>query len=360
MLNVLIVGQEASPNSGGARSLQDSIKAGLAAQTSNYKFYYLDKNQVNAPNINEVFKELNIDFIWYLTPYYVPTNIPFAVTVWDLAHRINPCFPEVSYTGWSFESRERFFREVLPKATFVITGTERGKYEIAHAYGIFPENIRVIPFVVQNAREKTVEYKSSSLENIRSILDKKYLLYPAQLWPHKNHVVIFEALKKLLEKGETYHLVLTGSDKGNKVHLLRKIKELGIENIVTFLGFVSDEELDELYGKAFALVYPTYFGPDNIPPLEAMSRGCPAICSGNIGAREQLEDASLYFDQDSEVELAQCINLLNNSETRNKLIKNGFELTKKRKPISYVEKITEALDLFSRKKRNWSNGYIHL
>ena len=37
----------------------------------------------------------NIDFIWFVTPAYELTNVPYLATIWDLQHRLQPWFPEV-------------------------------------------------------------------------------------------------------------------------------------------------------------------------------------------------------------------------------------------------------------------------
>ena len=52
---------------------------------------------------------------------------------------------------------------------------------------------------------------------------------------------------------------------------------------------------------------PSYFGPTNIPPLEAMALGCPVAVSNKYAMPEQVGDAGLLFDPDSPEEIAKCI-----------------------------------------------------
>ena len=56
----------------------------------------------------------------------------------------------------------------------------------------------------------------------------------------------------------------------------KKLQKIAKKNI-EFLGFVSDEDLLQLYKKAKALLFPQVedFG---ITPLEAMASGCPVNC----------------------------------------------------------------------------------
>jgi glycosyltransferase involved in cell wall biosynthesis len=58
------------------------------------------------------------------------------------------------------------------------------------------------------------------------------------------------------------------------------------------------------------LVFPTFFGPTNIPPLEAFALGCPVAASRIYGMPEQLGGAALFFDPRSEEEMAECIQRL--------------------------------------------------
>jgi glycosyltransferase involved in cell wall biosynthesis len=65
------------------------------------------------------------------------------------------------------------------------------------------------------------------------------------------------------------------------------------------LGFVPDERMAALYAGAAALVMPTFFGPTNIPVLEAWSFGCPVLTSDIRGIREQAGDAAVLVDPTS-------------------------------------------------------------
>jgi glycosyltransferase involved in cell wall biosynthesis len=70
------------------------------------------------------------------------------------------------------------------------------------------------------------------------------------------------------------------------------------------LGYISDNEMTAMYHCAHALIMPTFYGPTNIPPLEAMACGTPVAVSRIYGMPEQLGDAALYFDPRSEQEVS--------------------------------------------------------
>ena len=65
-----------------------------------------------------------------------------------------------------------------------------------------------------------------------------------------------------------------------------------------------------MYKNAFALVYASFLGPNNIPPLEACALGCPVVAANIPGAFEQMGDAAAFFDPKDEYDLAEKIKML--------------------------------------------------
>ena len=101
-------------------------------------------------------------------------------------------------------------------------------------------------------------------------------------------------------------------------------KKMNLENRVISPGFVNQKELNLLYSQSIALVMPTYFGPTNIPPLEAFKLNTPVLYSNLPGLKDQVGDAALLLDLNNPRSLVQNLKiLLNSSELRNNLIKNG-------------------------------------
>ena len=208
-------------------------------------------------------REHGIEVVWFLGQEGVSVPVPYISTVWDLAHRSKPYFPEVSVAGWDWVGREQTFMSVLPRASFILTGTSAGKSEIVHYYRVNPDNVIVVPFPAPS-------FASEDHNGFPNVCEKygirgDFLFYPAQFWPHKNHVNILIALALLKrEKGIPIEMVFTGSDKGNAQHVIEKTAELGLQDQVHMLGFVPREDLRALYSKAQALTFATFFGPDNV------------------------------------------------------------------------------------------------
>jgi glycosyltransferase involved in cell wall biosynthesis len=388
-----------TPDLGGSFTFQDNILRSLEAMESPHRFFvfvYGDQNWVKpvsgrityvalseeqslrkrirrrlrlaeeqAPTERPLQKEVEryqIDLMWFVSQRFEMVDIPYICTVLDLEHRVHPFFPEVSVTGNPWEDREKSFGSMIPRAAYIISGTEAGKQQIIDFYHPEPERVRVIPFPVSSfARE---DRASANDRADADAAPRPYLFYPAQFWPHKNHVVLLHALKLLREE---YHLdlglVFCGSDKGNLGYVEETARELGVAPYLQVLGFVTTEKLYALYQHAFALVYPSIFGPDNLPPLEAFAIGCPVIAAKVAGAAEQLGDAALLVDPLSEQEIASTVRRLGSEEgLRQSLVLKGRERVQRLSSQDYAGEVLKLCDEFTRYRRCWSRKekYIHL
>jgi glycosyltransferase involved in cell wall biosynthesis len=269
-------------------------------------------------------------------------------------------FPEVSAKGWTFAARENVFIALLPRASMIITGTQAGKDEIVHYYRVTPANVMVISLPVPAAPLMAPQRANVGIEQ-RYGLSGDFLLYPAQFWPHKNHVNLVRALRLLRDQsGLDLSLVLTGSDKGNLGHVMEEIEAARLSDRVFVLGFVPRDHLTAFYQAATALVFPSYFGPDNIPPLEAFALGCPVIAANVAGAVEQIGEGALLFDPSNPSDIAAKIETLCRMPgLRDKLIGKGKEIAKDRTPQAFILRLSAFLDRFEAFRRCWGGAYHH-
>ena len=130
---------------------------------------------------------------------------------------------------------------------------------------------------------------------------------------HKNHARILEALCLLKNKGNKKHVVFVGGDKGNRKNITEMVEALNLSEQVHILGFVDSKSLKYLYQNCSAVLMPTYFGPTNIPPLEAWLFGKPIIYSRHLC--EQTSDAAWYVDPDSAKSIADALEAVDNPLT---------------------------------------------
>ena len=153
------------------------------------------------PQVSRWLKKFQVDLMVYPAPDELAFEIglPFVMAIHDLQHRLQPHFPEMSANGNLFW-REYLFRNAARNATLLISESEVGKQDILGyygEYGISSERVKVLPFLpaVSGAGKVSLE----EIQRVRSAynLPERYLFYPAQFWPHKNHARIVQALNQL-------------------------------------------------------------------------------------------------------------------------------------------------------------------
>jgi len=266
------------------------------------------------------------DLVYFLSPVPLAKELllkPFVWTLWDICHLDSPEFPEVR-TSYKFEDREDFYSKSLRKAALVVVDSTPLRENTAMAYGLHGNKFVTIPFSPP-ATLAAGETSSELPSEVRD-LTAPYFFYPAQLWGHKNHVRIAEAIAQLTAEGHDFHAVFVGKDHGAGATIAKRIASLGVSDRVHFLGYVSDQAMGALYQNASALVMASYFGPTNIPPLEAFQLGVPVIAS--LIHNDQLAQGALYFDPDDEVSLSEAMLAVQIPLVREQLVLQGEELLK--------------------------------
>jgi glycosyltransferase involved in cell wall biosynthesis len=154
--------------------------------------------------------------------------------------------------------------------------------------------------------------------------DMPFLLFVGGRFGYKNFMSTLRALAASQWLRENFRVVCFGGGALTQAeHVL--IAELGLasDSVVQFGG--SDTLLAALYREAAALIYPSSYEGFGIPPLEAMSVGCPVICSNASSIPEVVGNAGVYFDPaDVDAQRVALENVLQASEVRSSLIAEGY------------------------------------
>ena len=284
---------------------------------------------------------------------------PFIVTVWDTYHRDHPGFPEV-FTNRVFERWERIYRATLTRAIAVITNSPSGARRIASLYQVDPHRIIELPFLPSlGVRHHAAGTGRSSIDRVRRKYDlpARYVFYPAYFSDDKNHLYLLEGLVDLKRRhGIVMHAVFCGSGMATgQTEVERQVQALGLTAQVQFLGWVPDDDIPALYEGALALTMPNYCGPTNLPPLEAVTLGCPVIYSDLPEFREQMGDAALYCDLTDVSSLADHLAaLIQNDWLRDRLLQAGCHLAAELAKIDYGEILKGILDDYAYLRRRWA------
>ncbi len=302
-------------------------------QSTSFFTYRLINFFFKKSHFENFLEKRKIDLIYFVSEsYYINYvhSINYIFTLFDLCHRDNPEFPEVRNKR-IFEFRERQFQNNLSRAVAVLVESELGKTNVMHRYRLDDERVHIFPIEPAFSIKSNTQYANDTLKDKSIDIKKKYnlkfnyIFYPAQFWAHKNHIYILKALN-MLRKEDSILLgaIFSGSDQGNLNYIKEITSKYKLDDNIRFAGFVSNEEMNSLYSQSLALVMPTYFGPTNIPPLEAFKLEVPVLYSDLPGLRDQVKEGALLLDLDDPKSLVFYLKkLISSDKFRKTLIDKG-------------------------------------
>ena len=189
-----------------------------------------------------------------------------------------------------WELRHVFYSRYVPRATRIIVPNAAGREQLMRHFHVGPERV-LVAAASRRPSSRSAAASAGPAREPEPGIEPPYLLYPAQFWSAQEPR---DAARARSRSCPSYTLGLRGLGQG-----LARARRGGSRassaccDRVRFLGFVDTDELVALYRGAHALVYLSFFGPENLPPLEAFALGCPVVQADVPGAREQLGDAAL-------------------------------------------------------------------
>lgn len=299
--------------------------------------------------------ENKIDIVYFINPSQYSLYIEdtdFIITVPDVSHRENIEFPEWAKST-NFFWKEEVLSKSLIRAISVITNAEIIKNKIISFYSVERDRVQVISHQPSN-NIANFDLNLSKPNNHYN-LPNKYIFYPANFLPHKNHKYVIDVINILKNKKKfKISAVFCGSDKG----YLKKIKEyassLDLNDEIIFLDYVHDNDLPFLYLKSQALIMPTFSGPTNIPPWEAFKMEVPVMYSNIFNIKEVYGDAVAYIDPfDPETGAEVTLEICNNIKLKKDLVDNGKKLLKKNDFNEDIKKIIDILNKNKKIKQSW-------
>jgi len=340
--------------------------------------WYTLKEQIMLPFL--IWRE-GIDLM-HFTHFNVPILTPtrFIVTIHDLILTKFPTVRASTLSPWIYKLKNFFYKIVIwtavKRARKIIAVSEFTKQDIIHKFKVRPERVVMIYegvsgnfqfsylrqgfggqaiFNFQLADANVSEINNEKLESGRPnsqfpIPNSQFLLYVGNAYPHKNLEGLIKIMPGLREKFPDLKLVLVGKEDyfykrvKDFARSLNLFKEGDDNSPVIFPGFVPDEDLKNLFASASAYVFASFYEGFGLPPLEAMSQGCPVASSKESCLPEVLGQAGLYFDPRSEDDMIEKISqLLSDEKLRADLIRLGYEQAKK---YSWDKAVRETVEVY--------------
>jgi glycosyltransferase involved in cell wall biosynthesis len=232
-----------------------------------------------------------------LAPVYavalLHTAKPFAYTLHDMQHYYYPENFSWATRAW----RQAIYRSLSQRMPSVICESKFVKSDIVRILGVPEGDVTVMPAPPQ--RQFLNDPGEDLVRKVRDRLQlpKRFLFYPAQFWPHKNHLRLIEAFRGVVDEMPDMSLVLTGKrHRGDYDAVKLAIERFGLSERVHLLDYVEQDDLRAIYRLAAALVMPSLFESVSIPIYEAFQAGTPVVASDLLAIPDQVADAGLLFD----------------------------------------------------------------
>jgi glycosyltransferase involved in cell wall biosynthesis len=297
-------------------------------------------------HINEVTTDLEIEFFTTDVPHadliHYPYFDPFQravkkvsgaktiVTVHDLTPIVFKDYFPVGLRGNVNWQLNKFF---LRSVDAIITDSNSSKKDILRLTGVNEQKVHGVYLAADEKFHSFIdtELKTKNRElRTKYKLPERFVLYVGDVTWNKNLVRLVDAMKQinltLVMVGKA--LVSTDYDKNHpwNADLAAVQKEIIDDARFIRLGFVTDEELVQLYNMAYVFVMPSIYEGFGLPVLEAMQSGCPVVTTKGGSLPEVAEDAAYYVDPYDVTSLANGIGeVFFTEKLRETYIKKGLK-----------------------------------
>ena len=380
------------------RYTQEIVDNVINIDDANEYVIFLRKENFNEFSVNNKnVKKVLADVRWYslaeqiLMPFYIwrehldlmhfpHFNVPifcptkFIITIHDLILTKFPTVRASTLGPALYKIKNLLYKFVIwlgvKRAKKVLAVSKFTKDDIVRHFKIKEDKVIVTYEGVAELNKKSPRPPLIKGEGEKEVLleykiKKPFLLYVGNAYPHKNLeglIKVFNALApdpspilSSQEKGSssgTLQLVLVGKEDYFYNRIMKYAEGIGLwkrgkeNNKVIFPGYVPDDKLEILFKNALAYVFPSFYEGFGLPPLEAMSKGCPVVSSNKTCLPEVLGDAAIYFNPDNEKEMqSQIERIIKDGDLRADLIKKGYEQVKN---YSWRECARETLEIYQK------------
>ncbi len=217
-----------------------------------------------------------------------------------------------------------FLKTMMPRflraADAIVAVSECSKRDAVNLYSIPADKIHVIYEGVDPKFTPITDEAKLNEVRAKYKLPDRFILHVGTVEPRKNLPLLFEAAAQIKE-----HVVVAGKLGWLTDPILAKVKELGVEDRVTFTGFVADDDLPALISSATVLAMPSKYEGFGLPILEAMACGTPVVTSNAASLPEVGGDAVLYAWHDDVRSWIRLLTLaLDDAELRSWLRQKGL------------------------------------
>lgn len=267
------------------------------------------------PPADPAVEQLAPDLIHFMQQRGFRTIRPNIYQPHDLQHEHLPGF----FHPLQRIYRRASYRAMARQADRVAVMTTGARRDVVQHLRVAAEDVIVVPW--GPALRPAPRGTGGAAPHLQIRAPERYVLYPAQSWPHKNHEGLVRALAVLRQQDVAIPVVCTGPRTERWRTVLELARACGVGDLLVDLGFVTDAELRELYRRAVALVFPSLYEGWGLPVVEAFTLGVPVACSDVSPLREVAGGAAALFDpRDPQSIAAVLLRIWTDEEERARLV----------------------------------------
>ena len=276
----------------------------------------------------------------YWQPNFIPSTDIKAKKIVTTVHDFSFILHRDFHPKERIEHFEKYFFKNILKSDMIITGSFFSKQEILERLDFEEDRVKVIYHGLNHTIFKVYQDRKLNFQ-----LPEKFILSVGSIEPRKNLQGLLKAYNLLDKKTkESYKLVLVGFKGWENEELMQLIKK--DEQNISYLGFISDEELAKVYNRASCFLFPSFYEGFGLPLLESMACATPVISSNTTSMPEVGGDAVLYCDPNDIVDIKNKIEqLLGDKNLQKIMIEKGL---KRAKEFSWEKSAQEHIKLFER------------
>lgn len=278
--------------------------------------HYTIREQLWMPAI---FKREHLDLL-HVPHFNVPLGYrkPFVVTIHDLLWHDHRGSQVTTLPRWQYWTKYLFYRVVsssaISRARAILVPTQTVAKTVHRFY---PKSSSKVVVSYEGVEESFAPPK-------QVVTRPKQLLYVGSLYPHKNIEILLQALKRLPEF--RLRIVSVRTVFGDSI--VQRVRDLGIQNQVDFLGAIDDKTLQKEYHQADAVVCPSLSEGFGLPGIEALACGTSVVASDIPIFQEVYRKSALFFNPHQVNSLINALKKLT-APQKLKLRKSGLELVKR-------------------------------
>lgn len=213
----------------------------------------------------------------------------------------------------------------LRRADAIIAVSECTKRDAIATYQLPSEKITVIHEGVNPALRLVKDKNPIDQARARYAGNQPFIFFLGTIEPRKNIITLVDALRTLRSRGLPQRLLVAGRKGWLYQETFDHVRHTGMENAVTFLDFIPDDDLPALFAACDAFVFPSLYEGFGLPSLEAMACGAPVVCSNTSSLPEVVGDAALLVDPRDVGEIANAVErVIGDRNLSNELRTKGF------------------------------------